>query len=74
MSGRILSAEYLTARGAAYDARTFLDPIVADFVDGDEILDARCWAAFMAGSDWERRYRGRRYADEVTSCAPYLIG
>ena len=41
MSGRILSGEYLAARGAAYDAKVFLDPIVADFVDGDETLDAR---------------------------------
>jgi hypothetical protein len=70
---RILSNDYLDARSAAYDAKAFLSPIVADFIDGDDVLDARAWAAFMAGSDWERHYRGRRYTDETTACAPNVV-
>jgi len=68
----MLASEYLAARGAAFDARLCLDPAVADFLDGDEVFAMQAWLAFMAGSEWERRYRGRRYTDEVTGCEPHL--
>jgi hypothetical protein len=69
---KILTDEYLAARGAAFDAKLFLDPSVADFLDGDEVLAAQAWLAFMAGSDWERKYRGRRYTDETTGTTPFI--
>jgi hypothetical protein len=69
---RTLSGDYLDARGAAFDAKLFLDPIVADFIDGDETLSVRTWLAFMAGSEWERKYRGARYEEDRTGVTPYM--
>lgn len=72
---RILNAEYLQARSAAWDAGAFavghpMDPVLTDF-RGKEDVDALLWQAFMAGSDWERKYRGARY-DEGNSAAPWV--
>lgn len=66
---RVLARDYLEARSAAwergqFDDGTLMDPLIVDFRDiGDDAL----WFAFMAGSDWERGHRGRRYNDEQTS-------
>lgn len=67
---RVLAKEYLEARSAAFDRRANMDPAVADFLNqpGEEEQDVRIWLAFMAGSDWERSYRGRRYTDD-----PYTV-
>lgn len=69
IKGRVLAPEYLLARGDAWDRGQFdngdrMDPCLTDF-RGD--LDVVLWLAFMAGSDWERDHRGRRYNDETTS-------
>jgi hypothetical protein len=48
-----------------------MDPMLTDF-RGDVHMDVMLWLAFMAGSDWERKYRGRRYTDEPTGVSPYV--
>lgn len=72
---RILANDYLQARGEAFDRQEHMDEVVAmhereyqrkqtpESVHMHVVL----WLAFMAGSDWERSYRGRRYTNETTS-------
>ncbi len=58
----VLADEYLKARWQAFAA--------TDYAAADDF--AVYWDAFMAGADWERKYRGRRYDNEVTSVTPYV--
>jgi hypothetical protein len=77
-STKVLNSEYLKARGDAWDAGCFceghpFDPVLTDF-RGDETQDTLLWLAFMAGSDWERKYRGSRYVEgtgTLPSIDPY---
>ena len=62
MTDRVLADEYLKARW-----RFFAE---TDYATADDF--ALYWDAFMAGADWERKYRGRRYEDEVTSVPQYV--
>lgn len=70
IKGRMFAREYLDARSDAWERGQFddghhMDPVITDFRDEDR--DIFLWLAFMAGSDWEREHRGRRYEDEMTS-------
>jgi hypothetical protein len=67
IKGRLAAPDYLEARGAAFERREHMDPAIRDFFGRDEHRDVELWLAFMAGSDWERTYHGRRYNDELTS-------
>jgi hypothetical protein len=60
----LLADEYLKARWQAFAATTY--------AVADEVAFALYWDAFMAGADWERKYRGRRYDNEATSVTPYV--
>lgn len=72
---RVLASDYLEARGDAWERGRFddgrpMDPVITDFRHEDEAdnpISVMLWLAFMAGSDWERAHRGRRYIDETTS-------
>jgi hypothetical protein len=72
MNERVLATDYLDARGDAFDGRECMDPTIADFFGQDEHRDLELWLAFMAGSDWERKYVGRRYRDEVNGVQAHL--
>jgi hypothetical protein len=66
----VLAREYLAARAAAWDAADTGEPVLDDFCHDHEarsMLAIIGWAAFMAGSEWERNYQGRRWEHEETS-------
>lgn len=70
LKGRVFARDYLNARGEAWERGQFddgrlMDPVITDFRHDDN--DVLLWLTFMAGSDWERSHRGRRFEDEATT-------
>lgn len=76
-NGRVGAPEYFEARSKAFDDGEILDPVLQielsptrkpEFSRSERAhMHTILWLAFMAGSNWERKYRGRRYNDELTS-------